>query len=115
MFLKQSSDIDPEVAWHGHYDFPYGVGHPAADEWGDRILQSLWTAAERYTHLVFYPTSITEEALQRRFDAQRPLLEVALDHDADEMVRALTEHLHANVHANEVRIRDHIRRFEANA
>ena len=53
--LELSRDPDPEVAWQGHYDFHEALVHPAANPWDDRVLHTLWMAAERYTHLVFDP------------------------------------------------------------
>ncbi|MEQ1737991.1 MAG: GntR family transcriptional regulator, partial [Rhodoglobus sp.] len=49
--LEASRDHDPEVAWQAHYDFHEALVHPAANEWDDRVLHTLWMAAERYTHL----------------------------------------------------------------
>lgn len=108
--LERSRDHDPEVAWQAHYDFHAALVHPAATEWDDRILQTLWIAAERYTYLVFDPALINQGERQRRYDTHRLLLDVALGSDAAAMAAALTEHLHAN----EVRIRDYIQRVEAN-
>ena len=35
--LEASRDLDPEVAWQGHYDFHEALVHPAANEWdGER-------------------------------------------------------------------------------
>jgi len=106
--LERSRDLDPEVAWQGHYDFHAALVHPAANEWDDRIMQTLWMAAERYTHLVFDPTRITPAERDRRHATHRVLLDVALGDDPDAMIGALTEHLGAN----EVRIRDHVSRLE---
>ena len=55
-WLELSRDPDPEIAWKGHHDFHAGLVAPAASAWDLRILDLLWTAAERYTHLVFDPT-----------------------------------------------------------
>lgn len=107
--LEDTRDHDPEAAWQAHYDFHAALVHPAANEWDDRILQTLWIAAERYTHLVFDPTRIEPGERQRRYDTHRLLLDVALSGDAEAMATALTEHLQAN----EVRIRVHIRHLEA--
>jgi len=106
--LEASRDLDPEVAWQGHFDFHEALVHPAANAWDDRVLHTLWTAAERYTHLVFDPTSITEDERQRRYDKHRLLRDAALAEGADAMTEALREHLSAN----EDRIRDHIRAIE---
>lgn len=108
--LEGTRNHDPEAAWQAHYDFHEALVHPAANEWDDRILQTLWDAAERYTHLVFDPTRIEESERQRRFDTHRLLLEVALSGDAEAMATALTEHLRAN----EARIREHVRLLEGN-
>ncbi len=106
--LERSRDLDPEVAWQGHYDFHAALVHPAANEWDDRIMNTLWMAAERYTHLVFDPTRITDEERARRYGLHRLLLDVALGDDPAAMTKALSEHLGAN----EARIREHVRRLE---
>lgn len=109
--LEGSRDEDPELAWQAHYDFHAALVNPAATEWDERMLQTLWTAAERYTHLVFDPTQITEEERQRRYQTHRILLEVALGDDPATMIAALTRHLQVN----EDRIRTHIQRLEERA
>ena len=109
--LEGSRDEDPEFAWQAHYDFHAALVHPAANEWDERMLETLWTAAERYTHLVFDPTRISEEERQRRYQTHRILLEVALGDDPATMITALTRHLQVN----EDRIRTHIQRLEEQA
>lgn len=106
--LEASRDRDPEVAWQAHYDFHEALVRPAANPWDERVLHTLWMAAERYTHLVFDPTQITDEERQRRYAKHRILRDAALVADAPAMQDALREHLSAN----EVRIRDHIRALE---
>ncbi len=107
--LEASRDLDPEVAWQAHYDFHRALVHPAANVWDDRVLSTLWMAAERYTHLVFDPTRITDEERSRRFETHRVLRDAALASDSDAMTEALHEHLAAN----ETRIREHIAPLEA--
>lgn len=94
--LEGTRDTDPEKSWQAHYDFHEALVHPAASEWDDRILHTLWIAAERYTHLVFDPTQITEDERQRRYDTHRVLRDAALDDDPDAMAEALRAHLSAN-------------------
>ncbi|WP_223693546.1 GntR family transcriptional regulator [Leifsonia poae] len=106
--LEGSRDPDPEVAWQAHYDFHAALVHPAANEWDDRMMQTLWMAAERYTHLVFDPTQITETERQRRYETHLVLRDAALRDDADAMADALRAHLSAN----EGRILDHISTLE---
>ena len=106
--LELSRDPDPEVAWQGHYDFHEALVHPAANAWDDRLLHTLWMAAERYTHLVFDPTRITDEERDRRYETHRLLREAAVADDAQAMSEALREHLHRN----EERILTHIRALE---
>lgn len=106
--LEASRDLDPEVAWQGHYDFHEALVHPAANAWDDRVLYTLWMAAERYTHLVFDPTQITADERQRRYEKHRLLRDAALADDAGAMVEALREHLIVN----ETRIREYIRALE---
>ncbi len=106
--LEGSRDPDPEVAWQAHYDFHAALVHPAANEWDDRMMQTLWMAAERYTHLVFDPTQITEAERQRRYETHLVLRDAALRDDAEAMADALRAHLSAN----EGRILDHISALE---
>ena len=106
--LEASRDPDPEVAWQGHYDFHEALVHPAANAWDDRMLHTLWMAAERYTHLVFDPTQISDDERGRRYEKHRLLRDAALADDPDAMAEALRVHLSAN----EDRIRDHIRAIE---
>jgi len=106
--LEASRDLDPEVAWQGHYDFHEALVHPAANPWDDRILHTLWMAAERYTHLVFDPTQITGAERERRYETHRVLRDVAMADDPEAMAEALRMHLAAN----EDRIRAHIAPLE---
>jgi DNA-binding GntR family transcriptional regulator len=106
--LEASRDLHPEVAWQAHYDFHEALVHPAANAWDDRILHSLWMAAERYTHLVFDPTQITPAERERRYETHRLLRDVAMADDPKAMSDALRLHLTAN----EDRIRAHIAPLE---
>lgn len=94
--LELSRDPDPEIAWRAHYDFHAALVHPAANPWDDRILHTLWTAAERYTHLVFDPTDITAAERARRYERHVVLRDAAIVPDAEGMERALREHLQPN-------------------
>lgn len=107
--LEATRDPDPEVAWQAHYDFHEALVHPAANEWDERILHSVWMAADRYTHLVFDPTRIDDEERARRYETHRILRDAALADDAGAMSEALREHLAGN----EERVRVHIAALEA--
>jgi len=102
--LELSRDPDPDISWQAHYDFHEALVHPAANEWDGRILHTLWVAAERYTHLVFDPTQITDEERARRYETHRVLRDAALADDA----AAMSEALHRHLLANEERIREHV-------
>jgi DNA-binding GntR family transcriptional regulator len=106
--LELSRHPDPDISWQAHYDFHESLVHPAANEWDGRILHTLWVAAERYTHLVFDPTQITEAERARRYDTHRILRDAALADDANAMSEALRSHLAAN----ENRIREHVAPIE---
>lgn len=106
--LELSRDRDPDVAWQGHYDFHEALVHPEANPWDDRVLHTLWVAAERYTHLVFDPTTITDDERDRRYETHRILRDAALKQDPDAMAAALREHLVRN----EDRIVQHIGALE---
>lgn len=107
--LEASRHPDPEVAWQAHFDFHEALVHPAANAWDERVLHTLWMAAERYTHLVFDPTQITDDERQRRYAKHRLLRNAALAGDAEAMVGSLRHHLSVNAD----RIRDHLRAIEA--
>lgn len=94
--LETSRDHDPERAWQAHFDFHAALVEPAANEWDDRVLHTLWTATERYSHLVFDPTQITESERARRHGLHALLLDATLGTDAGAMSRALDDHLSAN-------------------
>jgi DNA-binding GntR family transcriptional regulator len=106
--LELSRDPDPDVAWQAHYDFHEALVHPAANEWDGRILHTLWVAAERYTHLVFDPTQITDAERTRRYETHRILRDAAMADDST----AMSEALHQHLVANEQRIREHIAHLE---
>ncbi len=94
--LELTRTPDPETAWRAHYDFHAALVQPAATPWDERILHTLWTAAERYTHLVFDPTDITQAERARRYERHAALRDAALVADAEAMERALREHLQPN-------------------
>ena len=102
-WLELSRHDDPEVAWKGHHDFHVGLVEPAASGWDLRILDLLWTAAERYTHLVFDPTRIDAKERQRRYDSHALLLQSAVDGDAGRMRELLIQHVSFN--EDEIRVR----------
>jgi DNA-binding GntR family transcriptional regulator len=106
--LELSRDLDPDISWQAHYDFHEALVHPAANEWDGRVLHTLWVAAERYTHLVFDPTQITDAERARRYETHRLLRDAALADDSSAMAEALRLHLVSN----EQRIRDHIAPLE---
>jgi DNA-binding GntR family transcriptional regulator len=108
--LELSRDLDPDISWQAHYDFHEALVHPAANDWDGRILHTLWVAAERYTHLVFDPTQITDEERARRHETHRVLRDAALAHDPAGMSEALHQHLLAN----EARIREHVAAISGN-
>jgi len=101
--LELSRDEDPEVAWQGHHDFHEALVLPASSAWDLRVLNLLWTAAERYTHLVFDPTPIDERERQRRYDLHAGLLQSAIDRDPALMQRLLSDHFTFN--EDEIRVR----------
>lgn len=107
--LEASRDFDPESAWGAHHDFHAALVAPAATEWDERILETLWTAAERYTHLIFDPTQITEEERTRRYDRHAALLTAITERDPALMEKTLTYHLTSN----EDDARRHVRYVES--
>jgi DNA-binding GntR family transcriptional regulator len=107
--LEASRGFDPESAWGAHHSFHEALIEPAATEWDKRILETLWTAAERYTHLVFDYTAITDEERAHRYDRHLALLNAVIARDQAGMLSALTYHLTTN----EDEVRRHIKRVES--
>ncbi|MDQ2815067.1 MAG: GntR family transcriptional regulator [Actinomycetota bacterium] len=106
--LERSRMAEPDLAWRAHYEFHESLVAPAATPWDLRIMHTLWTAAERYTLLVFDPTVIDESERQRRYDRHAELLRVAAQRDAAAMQEAVLAHLRFN----ETEIRACIERLE---
>lgn len=94
--LEQTKDSDPEAAWQAHYDFHAALVQPAATAWDERILETLWVAAERYTHLVFDPTEITQDERERRYTSHRELFDAAISGNPEAIANALRDHLCTN-------------------
>ncbi len=94
--LEASRDRDPDRAWQGHYDFHERLVAPAASPWDLRLLHTLWTAAERYTLLVWDPIVVDDEERARRHARHGRLLARAERADALGLETELTAHLEAN-------------------
>ncbi|GGF21425.1 GntR family transcriptional regulator [Subtercola lobariae] len=94
--LERSRAIDPEIAWEAHHDFHAALVEPIASEWDLRVLETLWVATERYSHLVFDPTTITPEERQHRYDRHELLLSRVVAGDGPGLQRELREHLKSN-------------------
>ena len=101
--LERSRDVDPEIAWQAHHAFHEGLVAPAASSWDLRVLDLLWTAAERYTHLVFDPTPIDDTERERRHGSHAVLLASVTDADSQRVRTDLAEHLTLN--ENQIRVR----------
>ena len=94
--LEESRHEDPDGAWQGHYDFHERLVAPAASAWDMRLLHTLWTAAERYTLLVYDPIVVDQEERERRYLRHRRLYDRAEAGDQTGLEAALTTHLHEN-------------------
>lgn len=103
--LEDSRNLDPEFAWQAHFDLHAALVEPAANEWDQRMLHTLWIATERYSHLVFDPTQITDEERALRHDRHKVLVDAARGSDGIAMSAELDKHLSAN--------RDRIHKFIA--
>ena len=102
--LEDSRHEDPDRAWQGHYDFHEGLVAPAASSWDLRLLHTLWTAAERYTLLVFDPIVVDDEERERRHARHQRLFNRADAGDASGLEAELITHLEANEQEIERRI-----------
>ena len=96
--LEESRHQDPDRAWQGHYAFHQGLVAPAASSWDLRLLHTLWTAAERYTLLVFDPIVVDDDERARRHTRHEHLFDRAAAGDAGGLEAALYAHLEANEH-----------------
>jgi DNA-binding GntR family transcriptional regulator len=105
--LERSRGTEPDRAWRAHYEFHESLVAPAATDWDLRIMHSLWTAAERYTLLVFDPTAIDQAERQRRYDRHAGLLRAAAQRDGAALEEAVRTHLRFN----ETEIRSRIERL----
>lgn len=94
--LERSRDPDPDRAWQGHYDFHERLVAPAASAWDLRLLHTLWTAAERYTLLVFDPIVVDDGERAHRYARHRQLYDRAETADQVGLEAALTAHLESN-------------------
>ncbi|HEY5362351.1 MAG TPA: GntR family transcriptional regulator [Streptosporangiaceae bacterium] len=103
--LKRSRSAGPDLAWRAHCEFHERLIAPVATEWDLRIMHTLWRAAERYTLLVFDPTTIDQAERQRRYDRHAGLLRIAVAGNGPALEAALTAHLTFNEAEIEARIR----------
>lgn len=94
--LEESRSEDPDRAWQGHYDFHERLVAPAASPWDIRVMHTLWTAAERYTVLVFDPIVVDDEERERRYARHRRLFDRAEAGDAVGLEAELIAHLESN-------------------
>lgn len=94
--LEESRNEDPDRAWQGHYEFHQHLVAPAASSWDLRVLRTLWTAAERYTLLVFDPLLVDDEERERRYVRHQRLSTRAEAGDPVGLEAELTTHLEAN-------------------
>jgi len=94
--LEESRHEDPDRAWQGHYDFHERLVAPAASSWDIRLLHTLWTAAERYTLLVFDPIVVDDEERERRYARHRRLFDRVEAGDPVGLEAELVAHLEAN-------------------
>jgi DNA-binding GntR family transcriptional regulator len=94
--LEDSRHEDPDRAWQGHYDFHEQLVTPAASAWDLRLLHTLWTAAERYTLLVFDPIVVDDAERAHRYSRHRRLFDRAAAGDAAGLEAELAAHLDEN-------------------
>ena len=66
---------------------------PAASSWDIRLLHTLWSAAERYTLVVFDPIVVDDEERDRRYAWHRRLFDLAQAGDQAGLEAELTDHL----------------------
>lgn len=96
--LEESRHEDPDRAWEGHYRFHELLVTPAASSWDTRLLHTLWSAAERYTLLVFDPIVVDDKERDRRYTRHRRLFDRAQAGDGPGLEAELIDHLQTNEH-----------------
>jgi DNA-binding GntR family transcriptional regulator len=87
---------DPEAVWDVHRQFHLGIVAPAASAWDLRVLDQLWTAAERYTRLVFDFADATVAEQHRRVEVHRDICEAIRSGDEHGTRDAVRAHLQDN-------------------
>ncbi len=96
--LEDSRNENPDRAWEGHYRFHELLVTPAASAWDIRVLHTLWSAAERYTLVVYDPIVVDDEERGRRYARHRRLFDRAQAGDGPGLETELIDHLQANEH-----------------
>ena len=96
--LEESRHEDPDRAWEGHYRFHELLVTPAASSWDIRLLHTLWSAAERYTLVVFDPIVVDDAERDRRYTRHRRLFDRAQAGDGPGLEAGLIDHLQTNEH-----------------
>ena len=103
--LEESRHENPDRAWEGHYRFHELLVTPAASTWDIRLLHTLWSAAERYTLVVFDPIVVDDEERASRYARHRRLFDRAQAGDGPGLETELIDHLQANEHEIVHRVR----------
>ncbi|WP_327049106.1 GntR family transcriptional regulator [Microbispora sp. NBC_01189] len=87
-FEAVAGDPSRPEYWERHSDFHWALVEPGANTWTRRVLEPLWTAAERYVRL-FVATYATPEAT---LQLHRALADAFSQEDATAVVEELNNH-----------------------
>ncbi|WP_033289081.1 GntR family transcriptional regulator [Amycolatopsis jejuensis] len=94
--LGRFSAADPEEVWQAHQEFHRMLVAPAASAWDMRTLDQLWTAAARYTRLVYDFAPVTKAERTRRVKVHAHILDAVKAGDADGTRTVVADHLADN-------------------
>jgi len=86
-------DRNMDDIYDDHRALHMALLRPAATAWDERILTTLWRAAERYVRIGFGLLDPDPEEHARRREAHQELVDAFRRHDPDQAASALDQHL----------------------
>lgn len=89
-------DLGIDEIYEAHHDFHMRLLAPAATEWDERILNTLWHAAERYVRIGFGKLDPQPAEHPRREHAHEELLEAFRRREPAAAREAIAQHLEHN-------------------
>ncbi|MDQ6695913.1 MAG: GntR family transcriptional regulator [Actinomycetota bacterium] len=82
--------------YEDHHAFHFALFEPATTAWDERILATLWRAAERYIRIGFGLLDLSPAEHKRREEAHEDLIDAFRTRDQDVVEQAVRDHLDHN-------------------